>query len=563
MEQNNITSAKRKKKSLLLLVIQLIIAVGLVLLMQIPVVWETVVTYWEKIAAKGTVLQIIFFGMLAVALLFDAAYILAPFCPRAFAPVTNFFHKLNSASPAAKASFWFVASNIILRGISFITTPIFTRLLDPSDYGITSVFTSWESVIGVFATLSLSGGVYNVAMLKYKDDVDGYTSCMIGLTSISLTLVYGLCIAVNLIYPQLFEISTSYLVYMAIQSFTNAVISFWLMRKRFIYDYKSVLRYTISNAILSPLCSIIAILLFPQSKAYAKIFGAGISGIVIGIVICVQTMIRGKKVYNKEYYRYALKFNLPLIPHYLSSTLLNSSDKIMINSIISAAQAGLYSIAHSITGLISIITHAINHSLIPMTLKSIKEKRFRHLRNTTTGCMLIVSVVCMFVTLFAQEMVQIFATPEYVSASLFVAPLSFSVLIYFVSGILGNILFYHEKTWYMTAFTTISAVVNLVTNYVFIHLVGAIAAGYTTLASSFITFFLYYWAAKREEEHLHEIFNMKWILLIFAGYAAFTVYSIVFYSNLYARLAIMAAVILLLVIFHKKILLTVKQMKER
>lgn len=56
---------------------------------------------------------------------------------------------------------------------------------------------------------------------------------------------------------------------------------------------------------------------------------------------------------------------------------------------------------------------------------------------------------------------------------------------------------------------------------------------------------------------------MKWILLIFAGYAAFTVYSIVFYSNLYARLAITAVVILLVVIFHKRILLTVKQMKER
>lgn len=563
MEQSNATLIKRKRKSLVLLAAQILLAVGVILLMQIPAVRETAVTYWGKIASKGVILQVIFFAIIAVLLILDAGYLLAPFFPRAFAPITNIFHKLNSASPAAKASFWFVASNIILKGIGFITTPIFTRLLDPTDYGITSVFISWESVISVFATLSLAGGVYNVAMLKYKDDVDGYTSCMIGLTSISLTLVYGICIVINLLFPQLFEISTAYLLYMAIQTFTNAVISFWLMRKRFIYDYKSVLRYTISNAILSPLCAIIAILLFPESKAYAKIIGAGISGIAIGFVIFLQTMIRGKKVYNKEYYGYALKFNLPLIPHYLSSILLNSSDKIMINSIVSAAQAGLYSIAHSITGLISIVTQSINHSLIPLTLKSIKEERFRHLRNTTTGCALIVSVVCMLVTLFAQEMVQIFATAEYVSAALFVAPLSFSVLISFVSGVLGNILFYHEKTWYMTIFTTISAVVNLAANYIFIHLVGAIAAGYTTLASSLITFFLYYWAANKEEEHLHEIFNMKWILLIYAGHAVFTVYSIVFYSNLYARLAITAVVIFLLVIFHKRILLTVKQMKER
>ena len=41
--------------------------------------------------------------------------------------------------------------------------------------------------------------------------------------------------------------------------------------------------------------------------------------------------------------------------------------KLMLDGMFSAAAVGLYSIAHSITGVVSIITQAINSSLIPYT----------------------------------------------------------------------------------------------------------------------------------------------------------------------------------------------------
>ena len=151
------------------------------------------------------------------------------------------------------------------------------------------------------------------------------------------------------------------------------------MRRRFIYDYKSVIAYTFINALLSPVAAIIAIVLFPKHAALAKIIGAGLVGIAIGVWIGVRSYIKGKKIYCSEYWRYALKFNLPLIPHYLSGILANSSDKLMINSMVGKAQAGIYSIAHSITGLIGLITQAINYSLIPFTLQSIKEKKYTEL----------------------------------------------------------------------------------------------------------------------------------------------------------------------------------------
>lgn len=152
--------------------------------------------------------------------------------------IKSFLTKLNSMSPAAKASFWFVVSNVVLKGISFITTPIFTRLLDVADYGISSVFVTWEGVISIFATLSLAGGVYNVAMTKYEKDIETYTSSMIGLSAVSSILVYLVCIGINAVFPQLFGLSVGYLIFMWIQTFTNISTTFWLMRKRYTYDYK-------------------------------------------------------------------------------------------------------------------------------------------------------------------------------------------------------------------------------------------------------------------------------------------------------------------------------------
>ena len=215
--------------------------------------------------------------------------------------------KLNSLSPAAKASFWFVISSIALKGMSFITTPIFTRLLAVEDYGATSVFVSWEGLISIFATLSLAGGVYNVAQTKYEDDISAYTATKLSLTFVASLIIYTGCIIFNILVPSVFDLSTPFLLFMWVQTFTNAAISFWLMRRRFIYDYKSVIAYTFANALLSPILAIIAILLFPNNAAYAKVVGAGVAGIIFGIVICIVSYIKGKKLYSKQYWGYALR----------------------------------------------------------------------------------------------------------------------------------------------------------------------------------------------------------------------------------------------------------------
>ncbi len=464
-----------------------------------------------------------------------------------------FLTKLNNMSPAAKASFWFIVSNVVLKGISFITTPIFTRLLDVADYGISSVFITWEGVISIFATLSLAGGVYNVAMTKYEKDVETVTSSMIGLTAAASILVYVFCILINAVFPQLFGLSVSYLIFMWVQTFTNAATTFWLMRKRYTYDYKKVIAYTFSNAILSPVVAIIAVTLVEENKAYAKVIGSGLWGIIIGVAIMVMLVYKGKKLYHKEYWKYALKFNVPLLPHYLSQVMLNSADKLMLDYFVSAASAGLYSIAHSITGIVSIITQSINSSLIPYTLQAIKKGTVKKLYSVVLGCSVLVSVICEIIVLFAREGILIFATKEYMDAVWFVAPLAFSVQVSFITGLVGNIIFYYEKTKQMSVATMITAVSNIILNYVGIKFWGPVSVGYATLITSFIHFFAYYYLANKYEKKLNEIINLKILLIIFVGFAVLMVYGLIFWNNFVMKVILLIVIVVLVVIFRNKI----------
>ena len=447
------------------------------------------------------------------------------------------FAKVNSMPDSAKASFWFVVSNIALKGISFITTPIFTRLLDVADYGTTSVFVTWESFICVFATMNLAGGVYNVAMTKFSDDIDRYTSSMFWLTSILSVVVYGLVIGFNILFPEVFALSNVFLFFMWLQSMTNAFVTFWLMQKRFHYKYKPVIIYSVASALLSPSCAIAAIYLFPENMAMAKVIGSCVFGIALGLVICVIMMRRGKGALTPKYWKFALKFNIPLIPYHMSGIILGGADKLMIDRMISRSDAGIYAISNSIANTLTLVTGAINNSLIPETLKAIKNREHKELRKTINAYSIIVAVCCAGIMLFGREVVLILASEKYLAAFDYVAPLVVTAYQGFLYGIVGNILYYYEKAWVLSFTTITAAVSNIILNFIGITLFGSVAAAYTTMLTSLLQLVLVYCFAKRYERELNSFLDGKILLLVWVMLVICGLVSTMFQQMLWVRIA--------------------------
>lgn len=101
------------------------------------------------------------------------------------------------ASKALKAGIGYTIGNYLIKGISFLTVPIFARLLSPSDYGIFNTYLAYESILYLFVCLALHTCLKN-AKYKYQENFPSFASSCLLL--ICMNFAAWLLLA-NIAYP--------------------------------------------------------------------------------------------------------------------------------------------------------------------------------------------------------------------------------------------------------------------------------------------------------------------------------------------------------------------------
>ena len=117
---------------------------------------------------------------------------------------------------AVKASIWFLICSFMQKGISVITTPIFTRLLTSSEYGQYNEFNSWLGIVGVIITLWIFNGVYTQGLVKFEDQRDRFSSTLQGLTLVLVLIWTGIYFIGRDFWNQLLNITTTQAILMFI-----------------------------------------------------------------------------------------------------------------------------------------------------------------------------------------------------------------------------------------------------------------------------------------------------------------------------------------------------------
>lgn len=385
----------------------------------------------------------------------------------------------NMALPV-KAGMWFMICNTIPQVITVLMTTIFTRILSTNDYGISSNYSAWYNILSIFITLNLNCDVYNNAMLKYEDKRDAYDSATMGLSLLLGVIGFTIIMIFQNPLSHIFSLPSSLLLCLALQCLLYNSYGCWVSRVKYEYNYKYLILVTLIVSICSPLLSVVFIYI-SEDKAIGKVWGQNIIYIILGIIFYLLAFFKNKKLYNKEYWTFALKFSLPLIPHYLSLIILNQSDKVMITSMCGASENGLYSLAYSAASLLLIFNSSFTQSLIPWCYKNMKNK------NTTTMKKVINSICCIYVgidllfIIVAPEVIAILAGAKYVEAIYVIPPVAASMYLILLYNIYCIFEFYYEQTKSVMICSTVSAVLNIVLNYLFIPRYGYLAAGYTTL----------------------------------------------------------------------------------
>lgn len=443
-----------------------------------------------------------------------------------------------------KASFWFLISNVVYKCVSMLTVPIFTRMLTTAEMGTVSVFNSWMSIVSIVATLQITAGVFNKAMIKYEEDKDGYTSTILILESCITVILFLIFCAFKSFVETISGLSFTLIIMMFIDIFTGSAVSIWSARQRFDYRYRSVVAYSIISNIVATGLSIIFILLFPSEKVLAKIAGLTVVRLVGGSVIFLLLIRKGKKVVNLPYWKYSVNYNLPLIPHYLSQMVLNQSDRLMIDNICGKSYAGIYSVASQLALVTQMIIASLHGVLMPWAFKNIKSGNAKNIGKRTIQLELLVGGACLLFSLFAPEALYIFGGKDYMKAVSVIPPVCMSVLFITIYTFFGYIEFYYEKTKLIMVASCIVAVANIILNAIFIPIFGFIAAAYTTLVCYILYSLSHYWFMKKicKENGIENPFNGNLIFALSLVFVLLSVLCSFVYGIVWLRYTLIAVI---------------------
>ena len=465
-------------------------------------------------------------------------------------------NKYNLIPAQVKASFWFLVCAFMQRGISFITTPIFTRLLNTTEYGQFNIFNSWFGILTVIISLNLSAGVYARGVVKFNDDRKIFTSTMQGL-SLTLTIIWTVIyFATHTFWDSIFSLTTFQMICMFVMILSANIFGFWSMSQRVDFKYRSLVIVTLAMSIAKPVLGIILVK-SATDKVTARIFGLAIIEVLVCVVLFALQAVRGKKFFSAFYWKHALKFNIPLVPHYLSMTILNSADRIMIGKMVNESSAGIYGLAYSISQIMTLFNTALLQTINPWLYKKINEKRIKGISKVAYPAFVGIAAVNLLLIALAPEAVKIFAPPEYYDAIWIIPPVAMSVYFIFSYDFFAVFEFYYEKTTLIATATSAGAVLNIILNYIFIKIFGYYAAGYTTLVCYMVyAAFHMYFMRKICREQLNNV--QPYSLRIYGGItAAFLLIGFIFmasYNYVAVRYSMLGIMLIVMVVFHKKII---------
>ncbi len=464
-----------------------------------------------------------------------------------------------------KVSVWFFFCSLLQKGLLFFTTPVFTRILSTEDYGVISIFNSWENIISIFVTLGLSYSVQNVGLVKFSDDKNNYQSAMLGL----LFTCAIFCSVVFVVFydylKPIIQLEEKYIFLMFIYCVFNTIMTMWSLRKRFEYHYKEMVCMTITHAMFSTILSIVLVIVM-KDKAYAKVLGIGIVTVIIGGICCLDFVRNSKKIFNKLYWKFALKYNLPMIPHFLSTVVLGQLDRIMIKNMCGSSQAGIYSVAYSIANVINILNSALHASYNPWLLQRIKSKKYKGI-NTVVNVILLCYMMILWITiLFAPEILIIMAPLEYYEGIYVIPPVACSMFFMLIFNIISPLEQYSLKTKFIAVASIGAAVANVGLNYICIQKFGYLAAGYTTLVCYILFAAAHYIYVKRicrNDMNGIIIFDGKRIGLMCILVVGMAIISALIYPYYIIRYALFIIILVILVVERRKIFDIIVLLKDK
>ena len=403
----------------------------------------------------------------------------------------------NKMPVVVKAGAGYLIGNIILRGIVFLTTPIFTRIMSPDAYGQYSIYMSYESFIAIFVLAGMSGSVRR-AKIDYKEQLDKYIVNVIFEVTLNFFILTIVLNVIELMGFSVLGYSAFMIDVLLLHSWLDSLIHIYSVKLSTYYKYKAYMGISFLTSLLNIIVSFYLIIwFFPNDTYYGRIYGTVFS-MIIGGVLALVLMVKGKRIeFDKGMWIYAFKYSLPLMVHTLSMTVLSVSDRIMISSMIGYSEAGIYSLIYSFGMAVSLIWGSLDVSWSQWVFDKLENEN--RIQVSKYGEKYIVSMFLLVFMgmLIVPEILKVMVDSAYYTGIPLFMPLCAGAFVSYLYTFYVQLENFYKKTKYVAIGTLLSGIINIILNYFCIRWFGYEAAAYTTEISYVVLLLFHSFTVRR------------------------------------------------------------------
>lgn len=398
-------------------------------------------------------------------------------------------HKLLN-NKILSASIWNFIGTFLLKAIAFISVPILTRIMEPSDYGIVSTYATYISFLGIVIGLSLNTASTN-ARIDFANRYEAYNSSVIKVST--AVFVVELIIA-NLLYPfveQLLSITRLYLNIIFFIAYAEYIVNTYYKINTVDYKFKQNLRISVTNAISSIVLSILFIGTM-KNDILGRLLGQGLFVIIVSCFIYYIIAFKRSNNFELSDIKYALKIAFPNIFHQTSNMIMNQSDRVFILNMCGSVSVAKYSVVYNFGLIMQMAWNAINEVWVPWLYRALHENKIELIVRISKIYLYIFTFIASIMMLVVPDCMVFFAPASYFDAKSIIPVVILATYFIFLYSFVANIEIYCKKNKYMAIATTVSAIINIIGNIVLIPIYGYEAAAYTTLVAYIILMIMHF-----------------------------------------------------------------------
>lgn len=467
----------------------------------------------------------------------------------------------NSGKKALKAGIWYTICNFLVKGLAFITTPIFTRIMTKPEIGTYANIGAWMGVLTILVTLSLESSVNN-ARFDFREDLDSFLLSILSLGTMITTALYGIVCLFMPFFSSLLSIPSEIIHILFISLMVTPSVTILLTKYRLTMDYKKTVFLSVMYAVLSTLASIVLVFVFKSDKVFGRVLGQYAMHSLIAFGVYIFIVIKGKNV-KPKYWKYALAIAVPTTVHLLAGNILSTSDRLMITNICGEEYNALYSIPSNCAMIVSLLWISMNNAWAPWFYDRMDANERYIIRQMAKPYTAFFGIIVLGMLLLAPEVLYIMGGKPYLEAVYVIPPVMLGYVFQFVYSLFVNIEIFYKKQKYIAIGTCIAAAVNIGLNAIFIPRFGYIAAAYTTLAGYMILFLIHYLFVSIMKKN--NIYNNKFIF----GFSAVMLVigllcNLLYMNNIirYCLLAVVAVICLWFVIKNRTVITDALKTKQ-